>query len=205
MTAGTSVSEKACDSRRKWTSMTLMSASAKHDGDRPTMGCGTGWPAPCPRRRGVRRVEGRARVRNAEKIQTRTAGLDERPRVRASGGFRQTEGPLAGIARAHRIMVAGAGYRRRPPFVLPTGGTQPACLGWAHLSRDTRRRRRPGALRVGDAERAHPLPSVAGWRRHQREPALGQLLRPGIDLAGGVEPEADLQPVPIWLARRAGS
>ncbi len=29
MTAGTSVSEKACDSRRKWTSMTLMSASAK--------------------------------------------------------------------------------------------------------------------------------------------------------------------------------
>ena len=79
MTAGTSVSEKACDSRRKWTSMTLMSASAKpaattHHG----IWNGTASGASSRIRRPYRMVASTAR--DAEKVQTRTAGVSERPR-----------------------------------------------------------------------------------------------------------------------------
>src|SRR5438270_6669753 len=52
------------------------------------------------------------------------------------------------------------------------------------------------SIRVGKPKRAASLPSVTGRRPHQREPALAQLLRPGVDLGGGLDSEADLDAIP---------
>ena len=60
------------------------------------------------------------------------------------------------------------------------------------------------SIRVGKPKRAASLPSVTGRRPHQREPALAQLLRPGVDLGGGLDPKADLDAISAKLGGTLG-
>ena len=145
MTAGTSVSEKACDSRRKWTSMTLMSASAKTMATEPPRDVERGGQRGVTRRRTGRRAGAPAPSGRRRRSRPGQPGSPSACESGAIGGFRQPEGPPAGL----RASPPSDGRRftlEAPPTIGTPRGWYPARLRIG-LSRGTRRRRRPAARR----------------------------------------------------------
>ena len=167
----------------KWTSMTLMSASAKamatshQDLERGGQRGVIGDEQPVEQERQRRQEGGEdpdpdSGARRSPASQERSEGFAGR---RAAGW------PGASPPNDGRRFTRGAAHHWYPRRWYPAR----SAMG---LSRG-KRRRRPADPRDRRRGRSACLPSVARRRGHHREPALRQLLGPGVDLGGGVEAE----------------